>query len=430
MALRDIDHIVVLVLENRSFDHFLGYLSLGGYKDKDGQSIDGLDPSMSNPDGRAGGGHAVHRLDDPRFWPGPQHEYAHVAAQMAPYSEAGEAQNRGFVNDYRTVKGVADAGAVMGYYDQSTLPVHDALARDFVVCDRWFAAVPGPTLPNRSFLLAGHSQGATTNLGMAEMFALHRIITIFDHLNEREVKWAYYFHDVPILRLFKQFTFTVGPIQHVSRFHDAARRGALPAVSWIDPNFTLQGIARLPDGGNDDHPPSDVRNGQNLVARVYASLVSNAEAWKKTLLLVTYDEHGGFFDHVPPPLRPNRAPLGKPSFHRLGLRVPALVVSPWAPRGAIHKGELDHASILRTILDRFWPEGETPGMGERVSTAASLAPLLTEAAPRADAPSIAPIPIPPPLGGEVPEHEASDIEPLLVNLRNTVENAGIPLQPF
>jgi phospholipase C len=429
MALEDIEHIVVLVMENRSFDHYLGYLRLEGYRDALGAEVDGLDPAMKNPDRSTGKDHAVRRLEAPRFNPSPKHEFTNVAGQLA-YNERGDAQSLGFVNDYGAVKGVTDPGAVMGYYDKTTLTTYDALARGFVVCDRWFSSVPGPTLPNRCFLLAGHSQGATTNPAMVEMFALHRIITIFDHLSEKEVKWAYYYHDVPILRLFKQFTFTVGPIQHISRFHDAVQRNALPAVSFIDPNFTLQGAVHLPDGGNDDHPPSDIRNGQNLVARVYNTLRSNPEVWKRTLLIVTYDEHGGFFDHVAPPLHPDRAPLGKPNFHHFGVRVPAFLVSPWVPRGVVHKGELEHTSIIKTILDRFWEPSRAPSMGERVNGAPSLRSLLVEPRPREDAPAeLSPISVPPPMVPTEP-HEPSDIEQFLVRLRDTAQNAGISFNPF
>jgi phospholipase C len=430
MALEDIEHIVVLVMENRSFDHYLGYLGLEGYRDERGAEIDGLRATMKNTDARTGKDHRVHLLQDPRFRPGPKHEFTNVAGQLSPYSPGGEAGNQGFVNDYGAVRGATNPGDVMGYYDKTTLAAYDTLVRNFTVCDRWFSAIPGPTLPNRSFLMAGHSQGATTNPAMIEMFALHRIITIFDHLSERDVKWAYYYHDVPILRLFKQFTFTVGPIQHVSRFHEAVKRNALPPVSWIDPNFTLQGAVHLPDGGNDDHPPSDIRNGQNLVARVYDTLRANPEVWRKTLLLVTYDEHGGFFDHVPPPVRPDRAPLGKPNFHRFGVRVPAFVVSPWAPRGVIHKGELEHTSIIKTILDRFWEPGQAPSMGERVNSAPSLRSLLTETRPREDAPTeLGPIPVPPSEALAEPP-EPSDIEGFLVSLRDTAQNAGISFHSF
>jgi phospholipase C len=370
MGLRSIDHIVVLVLENRSFDHMLGYLSLVGYQGADENPLDGLRPGMSNA--HQGQEHRIFELASPRFSPGPHHSHDHVLGQL-------EGGNQGFVSDYATVLGVRRPGDVMGYHSGSLLRVFDSLVRQFAVCDRWFSSFPGPTWPNRFFLMAGHSAGVSSNLDRIE------VETVFDHLTRRGVPWRYYSHDVAFLRAVEHFTFSTGKICKIRRFHEDLARGELPAVAWIDPNFTVQGVVRLPDDGNDDHPPADVRNGQSLVADVYNALLSNPEIWSRTLLVITYDEHGGFFDHVSPPERPERAPGGDPRFCRFGVRVPAIVVSPWVRRGTVWSGELEHTSILQSILRRFCAEGGAiPDMGARVSGAPDLGPLLDAPAARTD----------------------------------------------
>jgi phospholipase C len=426
MALADIDHIVVLVLENRSFDHVLGYLGLEGYQGADGNALDGLRPGMSNP--LHGIPQPIFELGSTVFSPGPHHHYEHVRAQLA-------GQNQGFVSDYATQHG-SHPGQVMGYHTGRTLRVFDALARQYGVCDRWFSAIPGPTWPNRFFLMAGHSNGVVENLRRIDAD------TIFDRLGREGVSWRYYSHDIAFLRTVEHFTFSVGKISKIRQFYADLAAGTLPSIAWIDPNFTLQGALDLPDGGNDDHPPADVRNGQNLVADVYNALVTNPEVWKKTLLVVTYDEHGGFFDHVPPPVHPERSPRGDPQFDRFGVRVPALILSPWVRRGTVWSRELEHTSIVRTILQRFCASGGVvPDMGERVNGAPDLGFLLDAPAARTDCAPVDRIEIaaPPGLdllsaGGEVAGfrgappvvHESSSLDTLLMEIRAEALANGVP----
>src|SRR5262249_35186228 len=140
----------------------------------------------------------------------------------------------------------------------------------------------------------------------------------------------------------------------------------------------IQGNIYLPDAGNDDHPPANIQKGQRLVARVYNALVDSPQ-WEETLLIVTYDEHGGFFDHVEPPGHPERAPFRNSLFDRFGVRVPAFLISPWIARGRVIKDEIEHTSILKTVLDRFCPDDPIDSMGERVALAPSLAPYVGDA---------------------------------------------------
>jgi len=161
-------------------------------------------------------------------------------------------------------------------------------------------------------------------------------------------------------------------------FLDHAASGNLPAVSWIDPNFVDYSVTG-PRESNDDHPPSDVMAGQDLVLKLYNAVV-NSPAWKKTLLLIVYDEHGGFYDHV----EPEDAADDNADFKKFGVRVPAIVVSPWVERGKVSHKVFDHTSIIKTILLRFCrrPDGTIPDMGARVNNAEPLGTLLTLSTPR------------------------------------------------
>jgi hypothetical protein len=195
-------------------------------------------------------------------------------------------------------------------------------------------------------------------------------------------QWEYYFQDLPMLALLEQHAGELVPlvsphrIRKIGRFFERAKAGELPALSWIDPNFADIG------GSNDDHPPkSDLYDGQQLVKDVYDAIVGGGkDLFAKTLLIVVYDEHGGFYDHVPPPPSGDAAP-----FDRFGVRVPALLISPWIPAGLVDHAERSHASILRTILDQFAPDERlTP----RVDRAPGLADLLSLGSARKAAPVI------------------------------------------
>jgi phospholipase C len=188
-------------------------------------------------------------------------------------------------------------------------------------------------------------------------------------LDEQNVSWQCYSHDVAFIRTLPQFR-TRGAGQGISKigaFGRDLREGTLPAFSWIDPNFTVLTAGLHFSFANDDHPPADVRRGQKLVASVY-NAIRDSPYWEKTLFVVAYDEHGGFFDHVPPPLVVS--PDGNPAFERLGPRVPALLVSPWLARGSVDHVVRDHTSIIKTVLGLLTPS-LPPGkarLGARVET--------------------------------------------------------------
>jgi phospholipase C len=367
-ALDQIEHIVVLMLENRSFDHMLGYLSL----EPGGLDVDGLREDMKNThEGRA---YPIFRLDKTAFTKAqdPCHSGVCVDRQVAD-------ENGGFAADYietRADPAAAEPVVVMGYYDGAQLPVYDYLARHFCVCDRWFCSIKGATFPNRLYAVAGRAAGSRDNASPP----VYHLPSFVRRLDAAGVSWRWYTHELfatiwavdrsylpKSLDNVRPFSSPYSP----KDFFSAAKSGALPALSWIDPNFVDVGGAA---GSNDDHPPSDVRAGQELVLRVFNALV-HSPAWERTLLLVTYDEHGGFFDHVEPPAAEDDDP--RPEFHSCGPRVPAIVVSPRVRAGVSHE-IFDHTSIIKTCLVRFCRQagGVIPDMGARVNAAGHLGVLL------------------------------------------------------
>jgi len=296
-----------------------------------------------------------------------------------------------FAEQYEA-KGV-DPGRIMGYHKSDHVPVYDALARQFLVCQRWFAAHPGPTFCNRFYTLTGRLNRnsfelfETDNPQGAE-FKPVATRTIFDHLTEHGIPWHYYENRYCFLRLFERYTFDNEAIvdfnDPVKGFIASAQAGTLPSVSFIDPNF----VDEADDGNNDDGAPSDIRAGQHLIGRI-VNAVMHGPKWNKTLLVITYDEHGGFFDHVNPLAYSQKA---KPvsGIDHYGVRVPAIVVSPWVDPGAVSNVVFDHTSIAKTIAKRFMSKNP-PDMGERVAEANDLSMVL-RTSPRDDIPSV---PIPP-----------------------------------
>jgi phospholipase C len=367
-ALDQIQHVVVLMLENRSFDHMLGYLGL----EEHGLDVDGLREGMANE--HEGQPYPIFRLDRTAFTKAqdPCHSGRCVDTQV-------ENENGGFAANYietRADSRAEDPVVVMGYYDGEQLPIYDFLARRFCVCDRWFCSLKGATFPNRLYAVAGRAAGSRDNASPP----VYHLPSFVRQLDASGASWRWYTHEVfatiwAVDRDYLPKTFdNVRPFSSPFRsddFFSAASAGELPNVAWIDPNFVDIGGAV---GSNDDHPPSDVRAGQELVLRVFNALVTSP-AWERTLLVVTYDEHGGFFDHVPPPSAEDDDP--DQAFHSYGPRVPALVVSPRVRAGVSHE-LFDHTSIIKTCLVRFCRSERKliPDLGTRVNAANHLGLLL------------------------------------------------------
>ncbi len=393
----DIRHVVVLMLENRSFDCMLGMLHPSG------PGFDGLRGTESNP---------WHRPGEPprqvRVWaspaltpqalrvpdPDPGEAFTDIAQQI--HGRPGAPAMSGFVDNYMAQPAstpAADPAAVMHYFTPDQLPALSGLARAFGVSDRWHASAPCQTWPNRFFAHTGTANGRVNNSPTHFPYVME---TVFDRLAGAGRDWRIYFHDIPqaatLARLWND-VFTRFRRFEAEFARDAAA-GTLPAYSFIEPRyFTDQAARKVP---NDQHPPHDVAEGEALIAGVYNALRSGP-GWRNTLLIVTYDEHGGCYDHVMPPAA---TPPGGPApdgfaFDRFGVRVPALIVSPYVRPGSVLRPRgptpFDHTSIIATLRALF---GFAP-LTARDAAAPDLLGLL-DPAPLNDGPaSIAPRPVAP-----------------------------------
>jgi phospholipase C len=254
----------------------------------------------------------------------------------------------------------------MSFYTADELPMYEFLANNFAICDAWHSAHPGETQCNRFATLTGIIP-SLTNFDLSDRrLAYYKGNTILDYLTTQRVDWVYAEGNIGFLRMFDRYRidvshvipYNIGQEQDGDSFVRRVESGNLPSVSFIDPSFI-----DIPPAwdANDDLPPADVCRGQQLVRHVY-SLLSMADTWAKTLLLITYDEHGGFFDHgIPLGMAgsPDSTPF--PGLHpegpqHLGVRVPAFVVSPWVSGGTVFHTPYDHTSIVKTILQRFAPD--------------------------------------------------------------------------
>ncbi|MGC4087551.1 MAG: alkaline phosphatase family protein [Polyangiaceae bacterium] len=397
-----IDHVVVLMLENRSFDHMLGFL----YADRPPraeQPFDGLTGSEFNLD-RDGNRVAVFKItpDTPNayFMPGadPGEGYKATNSQLfgsiqAPGSAPAQS-NGGFASDFVYTLGWetrerpneivtgTQPNWIMGCYTPEALPILSGLARGYAVCDRWFGCAPTETLPNRAFALAATSQGHMDD-------ATHSFTcpSIFGRLSDAGLDWKIYGYNAPPLTRHNFPDTTQADDAHFglfSNFVDDARAGRLPPFTFLEPAWS--GAEQ-----NDQHPVSDVSAGERLIRDVYYA-VRNGPAWNKTLLIITYDEHGGCYDHVAPPW--SATPPDNLSgefgfgFNRFGPRVPTVLISPLIQAGTVfrvaaNKTPLDHTSILKTLQVR-WPA--VKALTARDAAACDVGDVLTLATARHDDP--------------------------------------------
>jgi len=314
--LAHVETIVVLCMENRSFDHYLGALRLlEGRAD-----VDGLLGTEQNPNA-AGMPVPVHLLEDftavdpPHGWD-------------ACHDQWNGGANDGFV---RAHEGANEAD-VMGYHVRAQIPVTYALADAGVVCNRWFSGCLGPTWPNRYYLHGATSRGVKANLPALGFRS------IFQQLAAANIDATNYFSDVAwATGGYGKLT----GLATIERFFEDAEAGTLPPFAIIDPAFAG-------GGANDDHPDHDIRLGQALIGSVVAALAQSPQ-WNRCLFLLTYDEHGGFHDHVAPPETVD----DNPDFRRLGFRVPSIVIGPTVRRGCAIDDVLEHSSVVATAA-RKW----------------------------------------------------------------------------
>ena len=385
-----IEHFVVLMLENRSFDSMLGTLA-GKFPGLDGLSADATN-NIGATVYKAGAAVA----GQPEFTvptPDPGESFDDINTQIFG-SKTGRAEKlpptmSGFAANYaeQTPSDPSESyhpAAVMYAYTGDQVPVLQTLATAFGVSDRWFASAPCQTWPNRFFAHAGTCHGVVDN----DMFLGAGQVpfpgpNIFTRLEAANLPWQVYFHDIPQSILLEGVpALAVERYRPFQQFRADAAVGTLPAYSFIEPRY----FANIATGNppNDQHPPHDVRYAEQLVYDVYTALRASPQ-WEKTLLLITYDEHGGCYDHVPPPVCVSPDGKADPAsgfaFDTLGVRVPAVIVSPWiAPRSLVRPADpdgppFDHTSIIKTLRDIFPAIGAA--LTERDKAAPSLLPFLS-----------------------------------------------------
>jgi len=360
-TLPGLDHIVVLMLENHSYDNFLGMLGRGrGQTDRgDGFTLgrNGL-PTASNP---AGGGRVQHAFRMPttcQLPSRPSNEWT------ATHHQFDGGRMDGFVTTTISPASTLVTGPVaMGYWTQADLPFTYDLAGTFPVCDRYFASLMGATDPNRRYLIAATSSGMTGDVGTGAgnavpdaTLALPANGTIFTRLTAAGISWTDYCESYPLGATANLYPLPNGPLGVANKkpfddfFTDAAN-DKLPGFSLLDPNF----------GTQSQENPQNIVVGEALLARVVRA-IGSSPAWPRTLFVLTYDEHGGYYDHVPPPvaLAPDAIPpvvqpgeSGYDGFRRYGMRVPTVLVSPYAKREYVSGLVYDHTSIL-ALIERKW----------------------------------------------------------------------------
>jgi len=398
-----IEHFIVLMLENRSYDQMLGALS--GPED-DGVA-DGARLAYEDRSGSPAWVSVRHGAPPDGFSPDPGHNFRAVSAQIHGRGVDRPADMSGFVRRFTKDHPSVSEREIQEYatiYADGRLPVLQGLAKEYGVCSHWFCSLPSSTTPNRMFTHAGTSRGATRQGAYYSRIAGGMV---FDRLPKKD--WRVYFHDVPHLWLTgDSWTHTcAGQFHYVREFEKDVRSDKLAAYTFIEPQHIVP-------PWNSQHPSAGVSHGEKLIARIYNALVSNPCVFEKSLLLIVYDEHGGFHDHVVPPghagwndaypgivhdvVAPDEVvgdfdgPDQGYAFTTLGPRVPAVVVSPWIePRSVFgwkaadptKRVTFDHTSILSTVgrMTGTWVDSK------RARAATTLEVALNRASPRKDYPT-------------------------------------------
>lgn len=357
-----IDTVVIIMFENRSFDHVLGHLSLDG--SVYGSRVDGLKKPLKHtryenvcatqlyyPIGK----------DDRALPVDLPHERDEVAVQMRPngfvYSMGG------FVEAYYASQTTSrtQTPEPMWYLKPGSAPVTSFLARQFAVCDRWFCPLPTSTRPNKLMALTGDSRVETTDDGVS-FPPYDNLVT--DWLGARGIRWRVYHDGLSFFLLLKKFADVLLDRNHFRNFDqlivdvESEPAGEFPQVIIIEPTYSLGPV--LSPRPNDNHAPLAMAPGEEFLLRVYEALTANMARWARTALFITYDEHGGFFDHVPPERVSYSPPNGVyPAFETTGPRVPGVVASPLVSSERVCSQVMDHTSILQFLAELHGHGGET-----------------------------------------------------------------------
>ncbi len=391
--LKKIEHIFVVMMENRSFDHLLGYLDLPPHNRTD---IVGIKDAQTKGYGNLhnGSNYAPQPRTDPAVSVDPLHEREPVAQQMQ--WQPGDPMMSGFVRDYATVS-PADPLPTGQYYTAAEVPVLNFMAENFCVCDHWFACLPASTQPNRLMAMSGYAMRDHTLNKLLE----DQDNMVYDWLDQHGVSWRVYSEGPPFFMLMQKVRNRIIADIWSHHFrgsemliHDLRNSDEqLPQVIFIEPEYT---DGPNPEKGDDDHPTTSITRGQQFLLDVYNAIGQSdpvaRERWSKSVLVITYDEHGGFFDHVEPrPLltKQNHGENYK-LFTTTGMRVPALVVSPFVERGRAFNGILDHTSILKLLAEKYGNPGEQ--YSEDVAARTSVQSLSAVLSRDTARPDLAPLP--------------------------------------
>ena len=352
-----IKHIVVLMMENHSFDNYFGMLGRG-----DGFHLDAAGkPTNANP---GLNGEPVVAFPAPTVC----QATVHISQDwVVSHTSWNHGHNNGFVK----AKGRTDP---MAYFTETDLPFYYSLGRTFPLCDRWFCSVMAQTDPNRRFLMAGSAFGLVDDSFPPS--ALHsnrpdRFGTVFEMLDHYGISWRNYYSSVPSSLLFLYLSSMIGGnLKKIDQFYADAASGSLPGFCIVDPDFDL----------SSEENPQDIQNGEQFAARVI-NAVMHGPAWPETMLIWVYDEHGGYYDHVPPQpaVRPDDTLPAVPTdeldgdlYSWTGFRVPAVIVSPWARRDYVSHTVYDHTSVLK-LVETKW---NLPALSNRDANAANILDTL------------------------------------------------------
>jgi phospholipase C len=402
-----IKHIFVVMLENRSFDHMLGFSNILGIDAVSGRPV-GIAGLYANNDWDLDQHGNKIFATTPADWAmpfDPGHEFNDVREQLCGTGGTyPHITNSGFVTSYTKID-PGHPGEIMNCYAPDQLPVLTTLAQEFALCDHWFSSMPGPTWPNRFFIHAASSAGldhSPSPLTSAESLLFKGYTfehgTIYDRLDKANLSWTIYKGDAfPQALAISGMNIRAleGRFKDFDDFNgDIHNPGYTTSYAFIEPSYghVLTGDFTC---GNSQHPKDDVTRGDRLLKTIYET-IRNSPLWGNSVLIVTYDEHGGFYDHVPPPqtIAPGDA-ITDPGnntnnfdFKQLGVRVPAVIISPLIPKGVIDSTIYDHTSVLATVESIF---GLLP-LTERDKQAQTLNHLFSLTTPRNDAPATLPAP--------------------------------------
>jgi len=387
-GLDNLRHLVVLMMENRSFDHMLGSLKAVDAR------IDGLSGNESNPDTKGNIIKAQPLADyQGQLDPDPDHDFDAVDQQI--FDGGTTPTMQGFIKNYFLQrKDVSHSQKIMYYFPANKVPVLTTLAREFAVFNRWFSSIPGPTLCNRAFAHYGTSFG---HVDMSLFYVNAKFKSVYQRLiDANHTAKLYYFDQVSssleVINLLKDQPKLFGTYD---QFLEDCRRGTLPEYSFVEPNYSDHDG---PDGAviaSDQHPDHHVAEGERFIASIYMAIRENPALWSSTALLITYDEHGGIYDHVPPPscmpdgfvAQPKDTRTGQPfHFDRLGVRVPAILVSPYVAKGTVVNGVFEHSSIPATAMKWLLPNFDNTQRSPREAAAPTFLDLLTLDTMRTDTP--------------------------------------------